>query len=84
LQLLLDQKECYIYMEEMENEDFKRDIKILMADQDVKFKVNTLIICQISRNQFHILNWLLLKSPNLIDLRIYPLKNDIKGQRLEI
>ncbi len=47
-----------------------RDITILMTDQDVQFKVKTLIIRDLSSNQVHILEWLLLKSPNLIDLRI--------------
>ena len=56
----------------MEDEDFKRDIEVLMADEDVKFKVKTLTIWHVARNQLHILDWLLLKSPNLIDLQIYP------------
>ncbi len=69
----------------MDNKDFKRDIEVLMADQDVQFKVKTLRISELSRNQLHILDWLLLKSPNLIDLQIKIdyLRYDIEGRRLE-
>jgi hypothetical protein len=66
LQFLLD-KECNI---RMDNKDFMRDLEILMADQDVQFKLKKLIIWNLSINQIHILDWLLLKSPNLIDLQI--------------
>jgi hypothetical protein len=80
LQLLLDQEVCEIYME---NEDFKRDIANLMdADQDVQFKVKTLIIKHLKSNQAHILDWLLVKSPNLIDLQFYflfPIDNFNEG-----
>jgi hypothetical protein len=62
----------------MEKEDFKRDIEILMADQDVQFKLKKLVMGNLSRNQIHILDWLLLKSPNLIDLQIYSSGNDIE------
>ncbi len=54
----------------MENKDFKRDIEILMADEDVQFKLKTLKIKYLSINQIHIFEWLLLKSPNLIDLKM--------------
>ncbi len=66
MQFLLD-KECNI---RMDNKDFMRDLEILMADQDVQFKLKKLIIWNLSINQIHILDWLLLKSPNLIDLQI--------------
>ncbi len=68
MQLKLDQEECTISIEN--DEDFMTDITILMTDQDVQFKVKTLIIWRLESNQVHILEWLLLKSPNLIDLRI--------------
>ncbi len=55
-----------------------------MADEDVQFKLKTLKIEQLSRNQIHILDWLLLKSPNLIDLQISSVRNDIEGRGLEI
>jgi hypothetical protein len=42
-----------------------------MAAQDVKFKVKKLKIYDLASNQVHILNWLLLKSPNLIDLQFF-------------
>ncbi len=67
MQLLLDHDECEI---DMSNGDIMRDIQILMADQDVRFKVKTIKISQLSRNQVHILDWLLLNSPKLIDLKI--------------
>ncbi len=68
----------------MDDEDFNRDIEILMADQDVQFKVKTLIINELSRSQVHLLDWMLLKSPNLIDLQIFYLRNEvIEGRRLE-
>jgi hypothetical protein len=56
----------------MDNEDFKKSIAILMAadQQDVQFKVNKLSIKFLEENQVHILDWLLLKSPNLIELEI--------------
>ncbi len=41
-----------------------------MADEDVQFKLKKLEIWDLSRNNIHILDWLLLKSPNLIDLQI--------------
>ncbi len=41
-----------------------------MADEDVQFKLKALKIWGLSINQIHILDWLLLKSPNLIDLKI--------------
>jgi hypothetical protein len=41
-----------------------------MADQDVQLKVKKLIIINLSDFQARILDWLLLKSPNLIDLQI--------------
>jgi hypothetical protein len=53
----------------MNDEDFESDIAILMTDQNVQFKVKTLIIYH-ARNYVNILDWLLLKSPNLINLRI--------------
>jgi hypothetical protein len=81
LQLLLDQEECEI---DMYKEDFKRDIKILMADKDVQFKVNKLKIMDFSRDQVHILDWLLLKSPNLIDLSIDSFMINTEGRGLEI
>ena len=65
MQLLLDQEECEIMLI---HRDFKIDIEILMADQDVQFKVKTLKIIFLSSNQVHILDWLLLKSPKLTDL----------------
>ncbi len=40
------------------------------ADQDIKFKVNTLIIRCFTSDKVHILDWLLIKSPNLFDLQI--------------
>jgi hypothetical protein len=55
-----------------------------MADKDVQFKQKKLKIYHLSRNQIHILDWLLLKSPNLIDLQIFLLENDIEGRGLEI
>jgi hypothetical protein len=67
LQLLLDQEKCEI---DMSNGDIMREIEILMADKDVQFKLKTLKIEGLSRNQIHILDWLLLKSPNLIDFNI--------------
>ncbi len=69
MQLLLDKKEFNIVMSD---EDFKRYIEIIMADEDVQFKVKKLIINQLSRSQVYILDWLLLKSPNLIEIQIYP------------
>jgi hypothetical protein len=41
-----------------------------MPNQDFQFKVKTLIIDNLASNQVHILDWLLLKSPKLIDLQI--------------
>jgi hypothetical protein len=68
LQFTLDLKECTI---SMDNGDFIRDITMLMtADQDVQFKVKTLIIYSFKGDYHHILEWLLLKSPNLITLQI--------------
>jgi hypothetical protein len=55
-----------------------------MADQDVQFKFKTLKINRLARNQFHILDWLLLKSPKLIDLQIYDCSHDIERRGLEI
>jgi hypothetical protein len=67
LQLMLDGEECKITIN---NEDFIRDITILMtADQDVQFKCKTLDIYFLSDDTLHILEWLLLKSPNLISLQ---------------
>ncbi len=55
----------------MMNEDFIRDIKILMtADQDVQFKCKTLDIYSLKDDTLHILEWLLLKSPNIISLQL--------------
>ncbi len=69
----------------MNNEDFMRDIEILMADEYVQFKLKKLKIRDLSREKIHILEWLLLKSPNLIDLQIYcPMMADIEGRGLEI
>ncbi len=79
MQELLDQKECKI---KMVNKNFKRDITILMTDQNVQFKVKTLIICKIESNQVHIIDWLLLKSPNIIELQILdfrPIDNFDRG-----
>ena len=42
-----------------------------MNDQDVQFKLKTFKLRGLASNQVHILDWLLLKSPNLIDLEIY-------------
>jgi hypothetical protein len=80
VQLFLDREELSFIAYP---KDFKRDIEILMADQDVQFKVKTLNIWELKRNQFHILDWLLLKSPNLIDLKFLSFTNDIEGLRLE-
>ncbi len=55
-----------------------------MADKDVQFKLKKLEICNLSRDQVHIIDCLLLKSPNLIDLCIYNLMNDTEGRGLEI
>ena len=68
----------------MDSENFKRDIEILMADQDVQFKLKKLEIWHLSNNQIHILDWLLLKSPNLIDLHIRYLKDNMWRKDLEI
>jgi hypothetical protein len=68
----------------MINEDFKRDIEILMADQDVQFNLKNLKIRHLSTNQIHILDWLLLKSPKLIDLDIDSMMNHIEGRGLKI
>jgi hypothetical protein len=67
LQLLLDQDQCEIHMN---NEEFIRDATILMTDKNVQFKVKTLIIRNHYRNQDHIIEWLLLKSPKLLSLEI--------------
>jgi hypothetical protein len=67
LQLKLDEKECKITMD---NKNFIRDITILMtAEQDVQFKCKTLLIYSLKDDTLHILEWLLLKSPNLISLQ---------------
>jgi hypothetical protein len=64
--LMQDEEECSITMD---NEDLIRDITILMtADQDVQFKCKTLVIYSLKDETLHILEWLLLKSPNLIFL----------------
>jgi hypothetical protein len=56
-----------------------------MADEDIQFKLKKLIIVHLSINQIHILEWLLLKSPNLTDLHIENCsENDIGGRGLEI
>ncbi len=68
----------------MDEEDFKTDIKILMADEDVQFKLKKLKIDDLARFQVHILDWLLLKSPNLINLQISSLWRDIVKGGLEI
>jgi hypothetical protein len=66
LQSMLDQEKFYI---NLPYEDLIRDIAILMtADEDIQFKVKSLIINGLLSEQIHILEWLLLKSPNLIDL----------------
>ena len=67
MQLVIDQEEFEI---KMDDEDFKRDVRILMTNQDVNFKVNKLIIRNLTSSQVYILDWLILKSPNLIDLQI--------------
>jgi hypothetical protein len=55
-----------------------------MADEDVQFKLKKLEIFGLSRNQIHILDWLLLKSPNLIDLNFSSsLWDNIEGRGLE-
>jgi hypothetical protein len=64
LQLVLDQEKFELNQDRW---NFKRDIEVLMADQDVQFKVKRLKIWHLSINY---LDWLLLKSPNLIDLDI--------------
>jgi hypothetical protein len=81
--ILKDLEECSI---NASSQDFNRDINILMADQDVQLKVKTLKIWALSSEKLHILDWLLLKSPNLTDLQIYWFleNNDIEGRRLEI
>jgi hypothetical protein len=56
-----------------------------MADEDVQFKLKKLKIRDLSINKIHILDWLLLKSPNLIELDIEDWwGKDIKGRGLEI
>ncbi len=55
-----------------------------MADEDVQFKLKKLEIWDLSINQIHILDWLLLKSPNLVALKISSVRNDIEGRGLEI
>jgi hypothetical protein len=55
-----------------------------MADQDVQFKLKKLEMWHLSRNQIHFLDWLFLKSPNLIDLQIYSFGNDKEGRGIEI
>jgi hypothetical protein len=66
-QLKQDEEVCTITMD---NEDFIRDVTILMtADQDVQFKCKTLDIYSLKDDTLHILEWLLLKSPNLITLQ---------------
>ncbi len=73
LQLFLNQKEYEI---SFGDEDVKRDITILMtADQDIQFKVNTLIIHSLTNEQVPLIDWLLLKLPNLIDLQIHTYGN---------
>ncbi len=62
----------------------ERDIEILMADKDVQFKLKKLKIWHFSRRHIHIVDWLLLKSPNLIDLEIYSNMDDTEGRGLEI
>ncbi len=64
MQLVLDQEKFELNQDRW---NFKRDIEVLMADQDVQFKVKRLKIWHLSINY---LDWLLLKSPNLIDLDI--------------
>jgi hypothetical protein len=73
LQWFLNQKEYEI---SFDDEDVKRDITILMTgDQDIQFKVNTLIISSLTNEQVPLLDWLLLKSPSLIDLQIHTCGN---------
>jgi hypothetical protein len=63
---MLDEEKCYIHLD---NEDLIRDITILMtADEDIQFKVKSLCIYEPSSELIHVFEWLLLKSPNLIDL----------------
>jgi hypothetical protein len=82
LQLILDQEKCEI---DMRNEDFIRDITILMTDQDIQLKFNTLIIRNLACTQVHIYDWLLFYSPNLKDLQIrYPSFNPNFDRCLEI
>ena len=50
---MLDQEECTISI--VNDEDFMRDITFLMTDQDVQFKVKTLIITELASNKVHIL-----------------------------
>jgi len=52
----------------MIDEDFLR--YLLMADLNVQFKVKTLKLRNLASKQVLILDWLLLKSPNLIDFQI--------------
>jgi hypothetical protein len=55
----------------MMNKDIIRDLTILMtADQDVQFKCKTLDIYPLSDDTLHILEWLLLKSPNVMSLQL--------------
>ncbi len=69
LQAMLDQEKFEIHLE---NDDFIRDITILMtAEEDVQFKVKSLNIGRFGSEKIHILEWLLLKSPNLINLQFY-------------
>jgi hypothetical protein len=66
---MLDQEKCII---RIGDEDFIRDITYLMtAEEDVQFKVKSLNIGGYESEQIHILEWLLLKSPNLINLSFY-------------
>jgi hypothetical protein len=50
---VLDQEECTIII--VNDEDFESDITILMTDQDVQFKVKTLIITELTSNKVDIL-----------------------------
>jgi hypothetical protein len=67
LKLLLDQDQCEI---DIHNKEFIRDATILMTDKNVQFKVKKLILRNHYRNQDHIIEWLLLKSPKLLSLEI--------------
>jgi hypothetical protein len=66
----------------MYNYAIMREIEILMANEDIQFKLKTLTIWGLHKTEIHILDWLLLKSPNLIDLNFRIGGNEIEGRGL--